>query len=568
MKTLGTRLWPLLLTLSLTANASEEDLRTHYDVGAYDLQLAVRPDTKTLEGVVAITATVTAGTLESFVVDLNSLHEVIGVRDGVGGSLEFRHADDVLAIRLAAPVAKGAELTVRVHYKGQPKGGNFDGFHWERSAAGEPWISTSCQGLGAHYWYPCKASFFHADDKPERVSMAITCPAKLYGVSNGKLLGIAEGGPEWFDVEDASAWKTYRWRHDYPLETYAVTLNVGPYVVVEDQLELPGIDKPVPYAYYVLPENAEKAALQFQDVPELLKIFSDAFGPYPFPESKFALVETNFWGMEHSTAVAYGSSYPAWRKANGEADPYEDRNKWFDFILVHEVAHEWWGNAVSAQDWGHFWIHEGLASYAEGVYVEMTQGRKAADAYFQEVGRRVPGNRGRLYRRDHLDSKSAYDVLMYDKGSVVMHAVRHYIDNDPTWWRVLRGFQAEFRYGNATTEHFRDVLIKETRRDWGRFVREWIYGEGTPALTIRFLTSEEGTYCEVENVRGQFLVPLDLTWTEGRPRRVRFWVEPGVHQFRIPCASRPADLRPIWLERLPGDHTVEKSRENGQNDDR
>jgi len=546
------------------SDAGDEDLRTYYDVQAYDLELAVRPNTKTLEGVVRVTGTVTAESLESFVLDLEDLHEVLGVKAANGTPLSFRHEDHALSITFAEPVPRGGEVEARIHYRGQPRGGSFDGFHWARSGEGKPWINTSCQGIGAHYWYPCKASYFHPDDKPERVSMAITCPADLVGVSNGRLIETVEGAPEWLQPAESGAWKTYRWRHDYPLETYSVTLNVGPYVSVTDELALPGLDQAVPFVYYVLPENAEKAALQFQQVPELLKIFSEAFGPYPFPDSKFALVETNFWGMEHSTAIAYGSSYPAWCEEKGIRDPHADRNKWFDYILVHEVAHEWWGNSVSAEDWGHFWIHEGMGSYAEGVYVEMTRGREAADAYFVEVAKRVPRTGDRLYRGDHPDAGEAYDALLYDKGSVVMNAARHYIDNDPTWWRVLRTFQSKFRYGNATSEDFRDVLAQETRRSWDRFFQDWVYGEGLPGLKIRFTSDETGTYAEVENVRGQFHVPLDLVWTERRKRRVRFWVEPGEHRFRIPCSLPPADLAPIWLERLPGDHTFDRAQDYGR----
>ena len=386
---------PPLLALAILAPpglgaVGDEDLREHYDVKAYDLELAVRPETETLEGVVRVTARVSAESLESLVLDLQDLHEVLGVEALDGAPLSFHHEGDVLSITLAEPVSRGGEVVATIHYRGQPKGGRFEGFHWARSSEGKPWINTSCQGIGAHSWYPCKASYYHPEDKPERVSMAITCPADLVGVSNGRLLETVEGAPEWLQPAEPGAWKTYRWRHDYPLETYSVTLNVGPFVSVTRELELPGLDQALPFAYYVLPESAEKAALQFQQVPELLRIFSDAFGPYPFPGSKFALVETNFWGMEHSTAIAYGSSYPAWCEAEGIRDPHADRNKWFDYILVHEVAHEWWGNSVSAADWGHFWIHEGMGSYAEGVYVERTRGREAADTYFAEVARRVP----------------------------------------------------------------------------------------------------------------------------------------------------------------------------------
>src|SRR5690606_22198386 len=161
-------------------------------------------------------------------------------------------------------------------------------------------------------------------------------------------------------------WQTFRYVHPYPLETYSVTLNAAPYVKVEAHLPIEGGGEAgVPFVYYVLPENAEKAALQFQDVPGMIDAFTRAFGPWPVPESKIGLVETNFWGMEHSSAVAYGSSYPAWCEQAGETDPYASRNRYFDYILVHEMAHEWWGNAVSATEWGHFWIHEGFGTYAE-----------------------------------------------------------------------------------------------------------------------------------------------------------------------------------------------------------
>src|SRR5204862_6726107 len=127
------------------------------------------------------------------------------------------------------------------------------------------------------------------------------------------------------------------------------------------------------------------AKLQFADVPKMLAVYEERFGPFPFPKSKYALVETTFWGMEHSTAVAYGSSFPAWCKKEGKPDPFASANRFFDYILVHESAHEWWGNAVSAKSWGHFWIHEGFATYAESVYVEETQGEAALARYFASI---------------------------------------------------------------------------------------------------------------------------------------------------------------------------------------
>jgi aminopeptidase N len=544
-----------LLAPALFAAPRAEDLRSAYDVEAYDLELAVRPDQEVLEGVARVRGVSLRDGLEVIQLDLSELHEVRSVRGEDEEALEFERTKDGLLIHLPAPLQAKGSFSVAVSYRGEPKGGGFDGFHWQRSASGAPWISTACQGLGAHYWWPCKSSYFHPEDKPERVSMAITCPAELTAVSNGRLQGVLDGAPDWFDAGDGS-WKTFSWRHDYPLETYSVTLNVGPFVAVHSELEVPGLEQPVPFSYYVLPENAEKAAVQFAQVPELVRVYSEAFGPFPFPESKFGLVETNFWGMEHSTAVAYGSSYPAWCEANGEKDRYAGRNRWFDYILIHEVAHEWWGNAVSAEHWGHFWIHEGFGTYAEGVYVEFTQGREAADRYFQENGARISTRRGSLYRGDHPESGEAYTGLIYSKGAAVLNTLRHFVDDDELWWKSLADFNLEFRYGNASTEDFQAVLERNTGKAWGRFFQEWFYAEGAPQLKLHLESNAEGITVEVDNTHGEFHVPLDIAWSEGdEPRQHRLWLEPGESVHHIECPA-PSDARIEHLGRLLGKHEL------------
>ncbi|MFT7668096.1 MAG: aminopeptidase N [Planctomycetota bacterium] len=534
------------------------DLREQYDVLAYDLELVVQPATKTLEGLATISARSEVEALNVVQLDLYDFYDVLSVTQGAD-ELKISREGNSLSAMLSQPVASGNEFNLKVHYRGKPEGGPFDGFHWTESADGSPWINTACQGLGAHYWYPCKASFFHPEDKPERVSMAITCPADLYAVSNGRLSEVAPGAPAWFSPEKATSelQKTYRWRHNYPLETYAVTLNVGPYVVVEKDLNIRGIDYAVPFIYYVLPENAEKAALQFQEVPQLVRIYSGAFGPFPFPDSKFGLVETNFWGMEHSTAIAYGSSYPTWCKENGVKDKYAGRNKWFDYILIHEVAHEWWGNAVSAEHWGHFWLHEGFGTYAEGVYVEFTAGREDADRYFKEKAERIPESKGSLYRGDSPTSGEAYNGLIYSKGACVLNTLRHYLDDDELWWKSVREFNMSSRYGNSTTEDFITVLDKNTGKPWKQFFDEWFYGEGTPRLTGSLRSSEKAIEIHIDNANGTFHVPIDIAWSsEGQEHNQRLWLDPGESSKSIAVTGTVSELRIEHLDRLLGKHEV------------
>jgi len=555
-----------LLAAALLALAppAPQDPRTAYDVQGYWIDLRVDPTRQRIEGSVSVEVRVLAPALEELVLDLADALEVraVAAREGLledaagelapaGRPTSFHHAESLLACRLQPPAPAGAALTLTIAYAGQPRAVNaFDGFHWERTADGSPWIGTSCQGLGAHTWWPCKASFFHPEDKPERLRVDLTVPPGLFAVSNGRLAGRRTGD---------DGWETFRWRHDYPLETYAVTLNVAPYVVIERELELAGIAEPVLMAWYVLPEDEAKARLQFAELPGVIEAFGAAFGSWPFPHSKIGLVQTPFWGMEHSTAVAYGSSFPAWIAQNGGKDRYAARNRWFDYILVHETAHEWWGNAVSAADWGDFWLHEGFATYAEGVFVEWRDGRAAADRFFAELERSVP-RRGALFRGSGRTSGQAYSAILYGKGGLVLNTLRHYVEDDQAWWQALRQFNLRFRYGNATSEDFRGVLEEVTGREWGRFFAEWVHGDGFPRLAGVVRRAGPGLLVEVDNdppAPEGFLVPLDLAWIEGeRELARRLWLEPGASRLEIACSAPPRDVRVVHLERVLGKHDV------------
>jgi len=547
------------LWLALGAGAPPGDPRALYDVGTYRLDLALDPEAESIAGTLAVGFTATASGLDELVLDMHASLRPTAVRwlsgpvDGdsslAGETLRFRHEDNLLACTLPFALEQEGAGAVVVEYTGNPRARNgFDGFHWKRTESGQPWIATSCQGLGAHTWWPCKASFYHPEDKPERVFVHATVPADLVAVSNGRLV----------DRTERAGRATYRWRLDYPCETYAVTLNVAPYVLIAGELELSGLDRPVPYAWYVLPESEERARLQFAQVPALLDVFGRAFGPWPFPEAKVGLVQTSFWGMEHTTAIAYGSSFPAWIAEHGGRDPYAARNRWFDYILVHELAHEWWGNAVSAPDWGDFWIHEGFATYAEGVWVEATSGREAADRFFLQLASFVHPV-ARLYRGRGASSKQAYASVIYNKGGCVLNTLRHYLDDDETWWRTLRAFQSAYRYGNAGTEDFRAELERESGRSWKRFFEQWVYGAGYPRLEGRVQATASGIEVAVSNPAGEtaFDVPLDLAWTEGgEPRRVRLQLAPGANAFSIPCRQRPEGVEVVHLERVLGKHDV------------
>jgi aminopeptidase N len=538
------------------------DPRTAYDVLTYRLDLRVDPAERRIEGTAALEARALAAGLDEIVLDMHRDLEAQGVvalegaldgsRELFGRPLPYRRDGDRIVCELAAPAAPGSTVRLGVRYAASPRArNNFDGFHWRETEDGRPWIGTSFQMLGSHAWWPCKDSFFHPEDKHERLFLAFTVPAGLTAVGNGRLVGPTSA---------MSGWTTFRWEHPYPCPTYAVTLNVGPYVALEGELELPGSPQPVPHAYYVLPESVDKARVQFAALSDVLSAYSEAFGPWPFPDAKIGLVETSFWGMEHSTAVAYGSSYPDWiaSKGAGERDPYAARNRWFDYILVHELAHEWWGNSVSAADWGDLWLHEGFATYAEGVYVEHRRGREEADRFFAEQASYVHP-KAVLYRGRGTNFKQAFTGAVYSKGATVLNTLRHYVDDDELWWRFLREFQERHRFSSATTEDFRALLEELSGSDWSAFFEQWVHGSGYPRLSGRVLAQERAVVLEIDNPSEPtpFDVPLDLSWREGPgERRERVWLAPGANRLELPAAARPEDLRVLHLERLLGRHSL------------
>ena len=545
--------------------AREADLRDGYDVLTYRLDLRVDPEQEVLYGTVAVELRVVALELSVVELDMRNLLEPERVhRTNVpltgdslldGERLRFRHADDRLSCLLPEAATQGDVLTVVVRYRGEPTSHNgFDGFHWERSEAGQPWLSTSFQGIGAHGWWPCKASFFNPEDKHERLFVNATVPPGLTAVSNGVLESREPA---------TDGWSTFRWRHDYPCPTYSVCLNVGPFEIVETQLELRDVDQPVPFIYYVLPEDLEKARLQFADVPRFLDVMSQAFGPWPYPAAKVSLVQTSFWGMEHSTAIAYGSSFPAWIAEHGAdagvTDPFASRNRFFDYILVHELAHEWWGNGVSASDWGDFWLHEGFATYAEGVYVEHLHGRDQADEFFDQQ-RRFTHPKARLYRGRGTNSRQAYNSAIYSKGACVLNTLRHYVDDDEAWWNALRAFNLAYRYDCASTEDFRAVLEAETQRSWERFFEQWVYGAGYPELRGSAHLAGGRIKVEVSNPEvadTAFHVPLDLAWRVGEQWHTRrVMLEPGDNSLELDADPAAEELRILHLDRVLGRHDV------------
>ncbi len=480
-----------------------------YDVEHVFLDLTILPRERAISGEVETSVRAVAP-LATFLTDLDDrlvVREVVVDGEGV----DFDHGDGRIRVPLEPPWAPGELHRVKVRYGGRPKVALkapwIGGFVWEETPGGQPWIGVACQEDGGDVWWPCKD---HPSDRPERgVEILLTVPSDLVGLSNGHPLGSRDNG-------DGTT--TSRWRVSYPINNYNVTVNVGPYVPVEERYH--GVDGTldVPILFWALPEHEEQARVLWRQAPGILEILGRHFGEYPFLDDKYWVVEAPYLGMEHQTLVAYG-------------DDFTDKDFGFDTILLHETAHEWWGNRVTVADWADFWIHEGFATYAEALYVEDTLGEDRYLDYMAMLRRRIRNSKPIVQGRN-LDSIRAYTGDIYAKGAWVLHMLRWLLGDEPVL-AVLHDFSCDPRFArhHVTTEDFTAFVEAAAGRDlgwfWDRYLRRaelprWSLerrGEGTgerlvltwddPAFAMPLPVAVDG---EIRRIgmpggRGETLVP-------------------------------------------------------------
>lgn len=389
-----------------------------YDVTYYDLDLRVEPADSSIAGSVTTTARIVQP-LRWFVLDLDPRLTVDGVAED-GEALPFERRNGKLWIDLRRTRQPGTDVTVRIAYGGRPRvapNPPWDGgLTWARTAAGEPWIATSCQVTGADVWWPVKD---HPSDEPDSMAIRFTVPESLTAASNGRLR----------DVEDhRDGWRTFHWFVSTPINVYNVALNAAPYEAIEETHTGPG-GETYPVVFYVLPEDLDRGRAFMNEIHDHLTFFEERFGPYPFRADKYGVVQTPHLGMEHQTIIAYGAGF------NNAA--MTGRDWGFDALHHHELAHEWWGNLVTNVDWSDMWLHEGFGSYAQAQYMEELEGPAAYHAYMNSMAPAIQ-NRQAVAPHGALTSTEIYGGDIYNKGAWVLHMLRYLIDDDATFDLLLR----------------------------------------------------------------------------------------------------------------------------------
>jgi len=439
-----------------------------YDVQHYALDVAVDPENQRISGRNVVSVNVLDET-QVFEIDLDDRLDVrtLSVDDR---NILFKHHDGLISAKLRTPWQRGERRRIEIVYEGQPKTAMrppwIDGFVWSETPSGEPWIGVTSEGSGGDTWWPCKD---HPSDEPDLgMTIVLTVPQGLVGLSNGRPLG---------DRHNDDGTVTSEWKVSGPINNYGVTLNIGPYVPLESVYRGVNADRHETIVFWAIPEFLEDSRRLWEQMPKLLEIFGRRFGEYPFFDDKLWVVHAPYLGMEHQTLIAYGGDFT-------------DTAFGFDWVLAHELAHEWWGNKVTASDWGDVWLHEGFSSYAEALVVLDTLGEDRYLDYMHELRGRMT-NHAPMVIGPHATSGQAIVPDAYGKGAWVIHMLRYLLGGDALD-EILRRF-ADGKYPGscrfATTQDFVDLVEEVAGQDLGWFWNRYLHTAALPVWTMARTTA-------------------------------------------------------------------------------
>ena len=463
--------------------------RTDYDVKKYDLFVKVDPEKKYISGVNKISFK-TSAKLPKLQIDLFENMKIDSILFR-GKKLKFNREFNAVFVEFEKAIKKNKKRTIEVYYYGNPiiaKTPPWDGgFIFTKDQNGKDWVSVAVQGTGASLWYPNKD---HLSDEPEEVEIHIAAPKDLVAVSNGRLMGKEE-----LD-KNFTQWN---WKVVNPINNYNIILNIGDYVNFSDQFQDLDLE------YYVLSYNLEKAKQSFQEVQPMMDCFYKKIGPYPFPEDSYKLVETPFLGMEHQSAVAYGNGFGFGYRGSDLSATGVGLN--WDYIIIHESGHEWFGNSITAKDIADMWIHESFTSYTEAIYIECRWGLEKALTYLNGVKRTMVRNNKPIIGDYGVNAEGSGD--MYFKGANMINTLRFVINDDEKWWNILNNFTSEFKHTTTDTESVVAFFEAETGLELTPFFDQYLRYTKLPQLQFK---KEKNVISyrwktDVEN----FEIPVELT---------------------------------------------------------
>ncbi|WP_289044324.1 M1 family metallopeptidase [uncultured Olleya sp.] len=465
--------------------------REWWDLTYYHLDIKVNPEKKTITG----KNTITYKVLKPYQVLQIDLQEPLTLTKVTQNEkeLEIKHDGNAHFVTLKKQQNIGEINSVVAYYEGKPREAvraPWDGgISWKKDNNGKHFIASSCQGLGASVWWPNKD---HMYDEVDSMDISITIPKNLMNVSNGRLKSIVNNKDETI---------TTHWHVANPINNYGVNINIGDYANFSEVYK--GEKGNLDMNYYVLKDNLEKAKKHFKDAPKMIKAFEHWFGPYPFYEDSFKLVEVPYLGMEHQSSVTYGNRY-----MKGYLGSDLSGSGWglkFDFIIIHEAGHEWFANNITNVDIADMWIHESFTAYSESLFLDYYYGTKASADYVIGTRRNIKNDKP-LIGYYNVNKEGSGD--MYYKGANMLHTIRQLVNNDEKWRQILRTLNSKFYHQTVTTQQIEDFIIQESGLDLKGFFNQYLRSTKIPELQYS-IDGKKLTY-KWNNTVKNFVIPIQI----------------------------------------------------------
>lgn len=464
--------------------------RAWWNLTYYHLDVAVKPSKKYIEGKNTIYYKV-LDTMQVMQIDLQYPMEITKAEQN-GKKLHVKSEGNAHLITLKQSQKIDSINSLIIHFKGHPqeaKNAPWDGgFSWTKDKNDNHFIATSNQGLGASVWWPNKD---HAYDEPDSMLISVTNPKGLTNVSNGRLKKL----------EEHNETVTSHWFVANPINNYGVNINIGDYVHFSEIYQ--GVKGNLDMDYYVLSYNLEKAKKHFVDAPRLIEALEHWYGPFPFYEDSFKLVEVPYLGMEHQSSITYGNKYK-----KGYLGSDLSGTGWglkFDFIIIHEAGHEWFANSITAKDPADMWIHEGFTTYAESLFLDYHYGKKMGAEYIVGLRNKIL-NVLPLIGPYHVNKESTSDV--YYKGANILHTLRQWVDNDEKWRSILKATNEKFYHQTIDSKQIEAYLSEKTDMNLTAFFNQYLRDIRIPTLEYK-IKDNELSYRYTDVVEG-FDMPIKV----------------------------------------------------------
>ena len=479
--------------------------RAWWDLQHYHLQVEVNPNTQTIAGQNTVQYKVIADS-KRLQIDLQA-PMILQKAVQNGQELAFEQEGSAHFITLTSPQTIGDLHEITLHFAGKPvvaiRPPWDGGLTWKQDSNGLPFVANSNQGIGSSIWWPNKD---HPADEPDRgVLISAEVPEGLMDVSNGRLIKTEHNRKK--------GTKTYHWEVKNPINNYGINVNIGDYVHFGEKYA--GEKGILDMDYYVLRENLEKAKKQFAEAPRMMKAFEHWFGPYPFYEDGFKLVEVPYLGMEHQSSVTYGNGY-----ANGYLGRDLSGTGWglkFDFIIVHEAGHEWFANNITNRDVADMWIHEGFTAYSENLFLDYHFGKEASSAYVLGTRMNIQNDKP-LIGPYEVDQNGSSD--MYYKGANLLHTIRQLVNDDEKWRQILRGLNSNFYHQTVSSADVENYIATHAGLDLKPVFDQYLRDVRIPIFSYELKGSM--LHYRWENVVANFAMPIQIILKTGQS----IWLSP------------------------------------------